>query len=84
MVLSLKSIYQVELIDNSNLCYYLILAGGLFTGAELLKTQEQYEAYGGLVNAPLDPCYHKVSIYTRARPWNPVFTLLLYFIIVVL
>ncbi|XP_019853158.1 PREDICTED: leucine aminopeptidase 2-like [Amphimedon queenslandica] len=36
-----------------------IPAGGLFTGAELLKTKEQYEAYGGIVNAPLDPCYHK-------------------------
>ncbi|XP_019861657.1 PREDICTED: uncharacterized protein LOC109590177 [Amphimedon queenslandica] len=36
-----------------------IPAGGLFTGAGSLKTKEQYEAYGGLVNAPLDPCYHK-------------------------
>ena len=37
------------------------LAGGLFTGAEDLKTAEQLEDYGGLENAPLDPCYHKVG-----------------------
>jgi Zn-dependent M28 family amino/carboxypeptidase len=35
-----------------------IPAGGLFTGAEKLKTQEQFDKYGGTLNAPLDPCYH--------------------------
>lgn len=33
-------------------------AGGLFTGAEAAKTQAQYDMYGGLVGAQLDPCYH--------------------------
>jgi Zn-dependent M28 family amino/carboxypeptidase len=35
-----------------------IPAGGLFTGAGGLKTQEQFDKYGGLQNAPFDPCYH--------------------------
>ena len=38
-----------------------LLAGGLFTGAGLLKTQQQFEDFGGIINAPLDPCYHQVS-----------------------
>ena len=36
------------------------LAGGLFTGAEVRKTEEQQKVYGGLANAALDPCYHQV------------------------
>ena len=36
------------------------LAGGLFTGAEDEKTTEQQKMYGGITNAPLDPCYHQV------------------------
>ncbi|MCA9688363.1 MAG: M28 family peptidase [Myxococcales bacterium] len=32
--------------------------GGLFTGAEALKTEAQAADYGGEVGAPLDPCYH--------------------------
>ncbi|MFP5345895.1 MAG: M20/M25/M40 family metallo-hydrolase [Actinomycetes bacterium] len=35
-----------------------IPAGGLFTGAEVEKTEEQVARYGGVV-APFDPCYHK-------------------------
>jgi len=35
-----------------------IPAGGLFTGAEVLKTAEFLERYGGLMNVPYDPCYH--------------------------
>ncbi|CAI8058450.1 Leupeptin-inactivating enzyme 1 [Geodia barretti] len=35
------------------------LAGGLFTGAEVRKTEEQQKVYGGLANAALDPCYHQ-------------------------
>lgn len=34
------------------------------TGAELKKTKEQYELFGGLQNAPLDPCYHQVHSIT--------------------
>jgi len=35
-----------------------IPAGGLFTGAEVVKTPEQRAKYGGLANAAFDPCYH--------------------------
>lgn len=35
-----------------------IPAGGLFTGAEELKTAEQAAIYGGTVGVQLDPCYH--------------------------
>ncbi|MDN5920267.1 MAG: M28 family metallopeptidase [Pseudonocardia sp.] len=35
-----------------------IPAGGLFTGAEERKTQEQAQAWGGQAGAPYDPCYH--------------------------
>jgi Zn-dependent M28 family amino/carboxypeptidase len=33
--------------------------GGLFTGAEKVKTVAQRKKYGGLANAPYDPCYHQ-------------------------
>ncbi|GAA0405383.1 amidohydrolase [Acrocarpospora corrugata] len=35
-------------------------AGGLFTGAEDRKTAEQVAFFGGIADAPLDPCYHQV------------------------
>ncbi|MFD0899115.1 M20/M25/M40 family metallo-hydrolase [Actinomadura sediminis] len=35
-----------------------IPAGGLFTGAEGLKTPEQAAVYGGTAGEPYDPCYH--------------------------
>jgi Zn-dependent M28 family amino/carboxypeptidase len=35
-----------------------IPAGGLFTGAEEIKTAEQAAIWGGTVGAPFDPCYH--------------------------
>ena len=35
-----------------------IPAGGLFTGAENLKTPEEAAIYGGTAGAPYDPCYH--------------------------
>ncbi|SDH05022.1 M28 family metallopeptidase [Nonomuraea jiangxiensis] len=35
-----------------------IPAGGLFTGAEVLKTAEEAEIFGGTAGIPLDPCYH--------------------------
>ncbi|MGQ0479585.1 MAG: M28 family metallopeptidase [Pseudonocardia sp.] len=34
-------------------------AGGLFTGAEEVKTPEQAARYGGTAGQPLDPCYHQ-------------------------
>ena len=35
-----------------------IPAGGLFTGAEEIKTEEQQAIYGGTAGLPFDPCYH--------------------------
>ena len=35
-----------------------IPAGGLFTGAEGIKTAQQAAIYGGVVGAQYDPCYH--------------------------
>ncbi|WP_461164268.1 M28 family peptidase [Arthrobacter sp. R4-81] len=37
-----------------------IPAGGLFTGAEGIKSAEQAAEYGGTAGAPYDPCYHNV------------------------
>ena len=36
-----------------------IPAGGLFAGAEGIKTPEQAAIYGGTAGAPYDPCYHQ-------------------------
>ena len=35
-----------------------IAAGGLFTGAEVLKTAAQQAIWGGTAGAQYDPCYH--------------------------
>jgi Zn-dependent M28 family amino/carboxypeptidase len=35
-----------------------IPAGGLFTGAEGIKTPEQASLFGGVAGEPYDPCYH--------------------------
>jgi Zn-dependent M28 family amino/carboxypeptidase len=37
-----------------------IPAGGLFSGAEDVKTAEQQAIYGGTAGQPYDPCYHAV------------------------
>ena len=36
-----------------------IPAGGLFSGAEGIKTAAQAETFGGTAGAPYDPCYHQ-------------------------
>jgi Zn-dependent M28 family amino/carboxypeptidase len=36
-----------------------IPAGGLFSGAEGIKTPEQAAVYGGTAGEPYDPCYHQ-------------------------
>jgi Zn-dependent M28 family amino/carboxypeptidase len=36
-----------------------IPAGGLFTGAEGIKSAEQVELYGGTAGEAFDPCYHQ-------------------------
>jgi Zn-dependent M28 family amino/carboxypeptidase len=46
-----RSDYQAFIADG-------IPAGGLFTGAEVLKTAEQQAIWGGTVGAQFDPCYH--------------------------
>ena len=46
-----RSDYQAFINNN-------IPAGGLFTGAEVLKTAEQQAIWGGTVGAQFDPCYH--------------------------
>ena len=35
-----------------------IPSGGLFTGAEVIKTQEQEDIWGGVAGEQFDPCYH--------------------------
>ena len=35
-----------------------IPAGGLFTGAEGIKTAAQRDIYGGIIGQQYDPCYH--------------------------
>ena len=40
-------------------CRFRVPAGGLFTGAEGIKTPEERGAFGGLANAQYDPCYHR-------------------------
>jgi Zn-dependent M28 family amino/carboxypeptidase len=46
-----------------------IPSGGLFTGAEKLKTPEEAQRFGGTSGAPYDPCYHQACdrIDTIAR-----------------
>ncbi len=36
-----------------------IPAGGLFTGAEQVKTEEEAKKYGGKAGVAMDPCYHR-------------------------
>ena len=36
-----------------------IPAGGLFSGAEGIKTDEEAAVFGGTAGAPYDPCYHQ-------------------------
>ncbi len=36
-----------------------IASGGLFTGAEVIKTEEQVAIWGGTAGEQYDPCYHQ-------------------------
>ncbi len=47
-----RSDYQAFILND-------IPAGGLFTGAEVIKTAEQAAIWGGTVGAQFDPCYHQ-------------------------
>jgi Zn-dependent M28 family amino/carboxypeptidase len=43
-----------------------VAAGGLFTGAEGIKTEEQEELFGGVAGLAFDPCYHQAcDVYTN-------------------
>ena len=46
-----RSDYQAFILNG-------IPAGGLFTGAEEIKTAEQAAIWGGTAGAQFDPCYH--------------------------
>jgi Zn-dependent M28 family amino/carboxypeptidase len=51
----------VLLLDRSDAGVFHLAGvahGGLFTGAEGIKTPEQAAVFGGTANAPYDPCYH--------------------------
>jgi len=45
--------------DHFAFCVSEIPCGGLFTGAEGLKTAEQVAVYGGTEGEQYDPCYHQ-------------------------
>ncbi|KAJ3107607.1 hypothetical protein HDU97_003601 [Phlyctochytrium planicorne] len=45
--------------DYGGFLKYGIPAGGLFTGAEGIKTVEQAKRFGGTPGIPYDPCYHQ-------------------------
>jgi Zn-dependent M28 family amino/carboxypeptidase len=47
-----RSDYQAFIVNG-------IPAGGLFTGAEVVKTTEQQAIWGGTAGAQFDPCYHQ-------------------------
>ncbi|KAJ3134389.1 hypothetical protein HK100_003598 [Physocladia obscura] len=44
--------------DYGGFLKYGIPAGGLFTGAEQIKSIEQAQIYGGTAGVAFDPCYH--------------------------
>ncbi|KAJ3029913.1 UNVERIFIED_CONTAM: hypothetical protein HDU68_010696 [Siphonaria sp. JEL0065] len=44
--------------DYGGFLKYGIPAGGLFTGAEVLKSEEQAKKFGGTPGVAFDPCYH--------------------------
>ena len=45
-----------------------IPAGGVFAGAEGVKTAEQEAIYGGAAGAWYDPCYHQICDNLSTRP----------------
>ena len=47
-----------------------IPAGGLFTGAEGIKTPEQAAIYGGTAGLAYDPCYHQACDTIANISWK--------------
>jgi Zn-dependent M28 family amino/carboxypeptidase len=52
-----------------------IPAGGLFSGAEGIKTAEQAATYGGTADAPYDACYHQACDTINNLSTNALFEL---------
>jgi Zn-dependent M28 family amino/carboxypeptidase len=50
-----------------------IPAGGLFTGAEGIKTAGEAQKYGGLAGVAYDPCYHQACDNLRGDGQPPVY-----------
>jgi Zn-dependent M28 family amino/carboxypeptidase len=46
-----RSDYQAFVLNG-------VPSGGLFTGAEVVKTEEQVAIWGGTAGRQFDPCYH--------------------------
>ncbi|PVV04234.1 hypothetical protein BB560_001269 [Smittium megazygosporum] len=59
----IKKNYKItDMIGGSDFLPFIlnsIPSGGLLTGASEIKTEEERLLFGGMANAPLDPCYHK-------------------------
>merc|ERR1712083_493687 len=49
---------------------YGIPAGGLFTGAEVIKTWEQRDKFGGMADLAYDPCYHQACDTVANINWE--------------
>ncbi|WP_067813878.1 M28 family metallopeptidase [Actinomadura kijaniata] len=47
-----------------------IPAGGLFSGAEVIKTPEQAKLFGGTAGQPYDPCYHQACDTIKNIDWK--------------
>lgn len=47
-----------------------IPAGGLFTGAEEIKTEEEAAVYGGTAGEAYDPCYHQACDTINNFSWE--------------
>ncbi|MFI6518594.1 M28 family peptidase [Spirillospora sp. NPDC050679] len=47
-----------------------IPAGGLFSGAEQLKTAEEAKLFGGTAGKPYDPCYHAACDDIKNIDWK--------------
>ncbi|RKP02551.1 hypothetical protein CXG81DRAFT_10663, partial [Caulochytrium protostelioides] len=47
-----------------------IPCGGVFTGAEVIKTEEQRDVFGGMANVAFDPCYHQ-HCDSLGNVWGP-------------
>lgn len=58
-----RSDYQAFILNG-------IPAGGLFTGAEVVKTPQQQAIWGGVAGEQFDPCYHLAcDTYKNASTW---------------